>query len=462
MTPRTSLLRSLFASLALLIAFAGTAQADKFLDAVGAADKAILKDLYDGRIIEARPFGAQQNTGSLWKVKIEHEGRVREAIFKPRTFGDRDGWARTPMEAATYKLNRILGMDVVPPTAYRKNMNLNGQNFAEGALMLWVDDSHPIHDVAKKLWKPKHEPFASDLRVLQMLGRDADHENANNIIRGKHWKDGKYRVMKIDNEAMLRPSASVELHYNSAIWGKVTRFNPTTYAKLKALDFNHLKGDIGEHVSDGEIRQMLATRDRLVAHIDGQVRERGADKVFFTPEEVGFNASRASGRKAKGKDLVKFEKLMKAKGVKVVYVKAGDKSLKGGVGRTVLGKDGKLVVRIARGRSIRMGTLVEELVHVNQLRRMGKQTNGLQALHAHLLGAKGRVLRASMEAHAKGLVKLTTPNKREAKKVAKAQRKEQRKVVKLTGGQVRLRSASHHWSHAFRPAPRALRPAVRR
>lgn len=461
MTRTSLLLRSLLVALTLLVS-AGSARADKFLDAIGEADKAILKDLYDGRVIAARPFGAQGNTGSLWKVKIENEGRVREAVFKPRTLGDRDGWARTPMEVATYKLNRILGLDLVPPTAYRKNLNLNGQTFAEGALMLFVDDSHPIHNVDRNLWKPRHEPFASDLRVLQMLGRDADHENGNNIIRGKHWKDGTYRVMKIDNEAMLRNGASVELHYNSAVWGPVTRFNPTTYGKLKALNFNDLKGDIGEFVSDDEIRQMLGTRDRLVGHIDQQVRERGAQQVFFTPEEVGFNASRASGRQAKRKDLQKFERLMKAKGVKVVYVKAGDASLKGGVGRTVLGRDGKLVVRIARGRAIRMGTLVEELVHVNQLRRMGKQTGGLQLLHAQLLGAKGAAVRASMEAHAKGLVKLTTTGKREVKKLAKAQRREQGRVLSLTGGRLTLSAASHHWAHAFRPARATLRTALRR
>jgi hypothetical protein len=44
--------------------------------------------------------------------------RVR-AIYKPRVYGDAGGWHRTPMEYVAYRLNRLLGLDLVPPVAYR-------------------------------------------------------------------------------------------------------------------------------------------------------------------------------------------------------------------------------------------------------------------------------------------------------------------------------------------------------
>lgn len=125
-----------------LLTLPGSAHARTYLDAINDADRTITGDLYNGQIVWAAPFGANGNTGSLWKVKIEHEGRTRWALFKPRSPGDRDGWARTPMEVAMYKLNRILGMDLIPPSAYRRNVNLNGQHFSEGALLSWVDDTH--------------------------------------------------------------------------------------------------------------------------------------------------------------------------------------------------------------------------------------------------------------------------------------------------------------------------------
>ena len=45
--------------------------------------------------------------------------RVR-AIYKPRAYGDAGGWHRTPMEWVAYRLNVLLGLDYVPPVAYRQ------------------------------------------------------------------------------------------------------------------------------------------------------------------------------------------------------------------------------------------------------------------------------------------------------------------------------------------------------
>ena len=445
--------------LATLLVWSGQADARKFLDAAGEADKAILNDLHNGRIVEARPFGANGNTGSLWKVKIEHNGNTRWAVFKPRDFGDRDGWARTPMEVAMYKLNRILGMDMVPPTAYRRNVNLNGQHFGEGALMVWVDDSHGVNGVAKNLWKPRHEAFSSDLRILQILGRDADHQNAANILRGKHWRDGKYRMIKVDNEACMRPGSYLELQHNSAIWGQVFRFNKTTYNRLKELNFNDLKADVGEFMSDGEIRDWLKTRDGIVNLIGHLRREKGDGGVFFSKAEVAFDARKDRGRKAKGKDLSKFERLLKKKGVKVEFVNPKDPSLKGAVGKTVLTKLG-ITVRIARSnkQAVSMGTLVEELVHVNQLRRMSRSAGGLARLHGALAGKgkKVRAIKASMEAYAKGKVATFASTSRVQKtKVKRSQRRFQRQVARYAGNN---RPANSFWKTALQsPRPRRAR-----
>lgn len=457
---RHALLR--FAVLAVLLLPLGHAQAKNFMQSIGEADRAILNDLYNGRVIEAQPFGAQQNTGSLWKVKIEHEGRIREAIFKPRTYGDRDGWARTPMEVALYKLNRILGMDLVPPAAYRRNLTLNGNHFAEGALLAWVGDAHPVQNVPKKEWAPTHEAFASDLRILQMIARDADHENPKNIIRGKHWKDGQYRVMKVDNEACMRHGASVELHYNSAIWGQVNRFNPETYARLKDMTFDQLKGDVGEFLSDDEIREWLGTRDRLVKHMDKVAAEKGRQAVFFTPKEIGFDARRNVGKKAEDKDIAKFESLMDRKGVKVEYVSPGDQSLEGAVGKTVLHKDGTITVRLAMGQGNRgrpsYATLVEELVHVNQLVSMARRGGGLRALYKQLrkTDRKTTAVKASMEAYAKGKVKLTLNKESDKRKITKEQQKQQKKVV--ANAQVNPNETTTYWRTVGKPGA-AARPA---
>ncbi|MGZ3653398.1 MAG: hypothetical protein ACXWSC_19690, partial [Bdellovibrionota bacterium] len=109
-----------------------------------AAHDAITRDLFNGRITSVRRFSQNDNKHGLYVVQIEAvdhvtgEVRQREAFFKPRTWGDEDGWARAPMEYLAYDLNRKLDMDYVPPTAYRRGLHVeaDGQVFTEGAFIL--------------------------------------------------------------------------------------------------------------------------------------------------------------------------------------------------------------------------------------------------------------------------------------------------------------------------------------
>lgn len=384
-----------------LLLCAGQALGDRFLDSIDTQEKQILGDLHNGKIISAKPFGENGNMGSLWKVKIEHEGRVREAVFKPRPFGDREGWARTPMEAAVYKLDRILGTGLVPPVAYRRNLNLNGNHFGEGAMMLWAEGAHGIQNVPEHEWNPKREVFSSDLRIIQAISRDADNQNIHNILRAKSWKNGKWQLIKVDNEASMRDGAYVNLDHHLPTWGAVTRFNKQTFEKLKAMNYADLKMDVGEFISDKEIRQWLSTRDGLVSHIEGQTKVRG--DVFFGEQEVGFNAKKRIGKTATRAFRGKFDDKMKSKKVRVQYLKSTDARLRGAQGRTVLTPTG---VKVYLVKQPTKATLVEELVHVNQLHSMAKMAGGFSSLHVALTNDSNfaKLAPKSMEAYAKGRV----------------------------------------------------------
>src|SRR5690606_34488921 len=117
-----------------------------------------------------------------------------------------------------------------------------GNHFTEGAMVLWVDGAHGIADIPEQEWNPRREVFSSDLRVVQSISRDADNQNIHNILRAKSWKgDGKYQLIKVDNEASMREGAYVNLEHTLPTWGEVTRFNKKTYEKLKTLNFADLK-----------------------------------------------------------------------------------------------------------------------------------------------------------------------------------------------------------------------------
>ena len=397
--PRLVFLASLFA---LLLAGVPTAAlAESFERSISADEAEMLRDLERGAIVEAERFSQNGNTGNLWKVTVEHEGRRREAIFKPHEYGDRDGWARTPMEVAVYKLDRMLKLDLVPPVVYRREVDVDFKHFAAGALVLWVDGAHRIAGVPEHEWNPRREAFSSDLRILQILSRDADNQNIENIIRARHWRNGAWRLMKVDNEAAMRPGSYVNLDHKLPTWGKITRFRRQTFERLKELRFDDLKKDVGDYMSDGEIRDWLATRDGLVAHIQKRAAEDGG--VFFGEAELAVDNRQRKGPRATAKLRAKFELLMRQKGVEVVYTGADDPLLGGAQGRTLLGPKR---IRIVLPEAPTRATLAEELVHVNQLRTMAKGVGGLAALHQRMSAEsrESRDLVLSMELYAKGRV----------------------------------------------------------
>jgi hypothetical protein len=94
-------------------------------------------------------------------------GHLSRALFKPRAQGDFDGWHRVPIERVAYALSRLLGMDVVPPCVYRREMEFAGCRFPEGgALVHFVDGVRPLAEVAPGDWGTDKRALLSDTRIL--------------------------------------------------------------------------------------------------------------------------------------------------------------------------------------------------------------------------------------------------------------------------------------------------------
>jgi hypothetical protein len=163
--------------------------------------------------------------------------------------------------------------------------------------------------------------------------------------------------------------------------------------------------------------------------------------------------------------VAKFERMMRKKNVRVEYVSAGDPRLNGAVGQTVLDGRGRIKVRLARsGGTPLVATLTEELVHVNQLRKMGRQAGGRRALHGALLveGPLSDAIRASMEGYAKGRVSLTKISTLEKRKLRSAQRSHLQAMKRAAGSSVNR--PTRFWAGALGRAPRSSisQPAARR
>lgn len=243
----------------------------------------ITTDLFNGYVIKGKPFSENQNRNPMFKVQIKNPktGRVRDAFFKPRQFGDGGGWARMPMEYVSYEVNRKLGMDWVPPMAYRRNFNINGQTFAEGVLIYAVADAKVLGEVSENKLPISQKAIFSDHRVLSVLLQNEDG-HSKNMLFGRHWVTGTMMPFFIDFGASLRHGTSVTMTAYPAAGNRepVDTIRRITWEKLQELKRKDLQS-LREFITEGEITYILSIRDGIVAYYKRQINSRGESNVIL-------------------------------------------------------------------------------------------------------------------------------------------------------------------------------------
>jgi hypothetical protein len=244
----------------------------------------ITRTLYNGEVISITPFSENLNANALYVVKVKARDPstgadiVEEAIFKPRFLGDSGGFNRTPMEYVAYHLNQKLGMDYVPPTAYRRglHLNVNGVTLSEGALIHKVPDFKAIEDlVPTRAYPTSHEAITSDHRILNVLLHNSDG-HSKNLGVGTHWQDGKTSPTFIDFGASFRPGTDVTMTHYPAYGNSqpVTRVRASTLKELKKLKREDFDGPVGDNLmTSGEVSELLSRRDGIVSYFERLRRE---------------------------------------------------------------------------------------------------------------------------------------------------------------------------------------------
>lgn len=211
-------------------------------------------------------------------------GRHLRAIFKPRVPGDAGGWHRAPMEYVAYRLNLLVGLDYVPPTAYRTDgiaLNIDGENitYPEGAMMLWVEEARQLNTCPERAWGMRKDVLLSDTRVLDVLLHNSDRHHGHFLL-GRHWCSGALRPVLIDHAASFREDADVTmLHENAFQTGPVKCVAAGTYLRLRFLDCPTLLAEFSGLLSEAEIRGMSRRRDAILAYLDALVKQEGFEKV---------------------------------------------------------------------------------------------------------------------------------------------------------------------------------------
>jgi len=182
--------------------------------------------------------------------------------------GRRDGFFESyKSEIAAYQLDRLLQMDMVPPTVER---TVGGR---PSAVQLWVEGARMLKDIqAQKTPLPQTVAWNRQIyrqRVFDDLTANID-DNAGNLLI-----DGAWNLIKIDHSRAFTGLMTMPFEKQR------TRIDRPFFERLKALDRDTLRREIGALVEGGAVDALLSRRDTIVKQFEKLVATNGEAQVLL-------------------------------------------------------------------------------------------------------------------------------------------------------------------------------------
>lgn len=168
-----------------------------------------------------------------------------------RELNFRDNWR---FNIAAYRIDRLLGLHIVPVSVERT------WESRRGAFTWWLDGV--LMDEGERMKKKTPPPdarcWSEQARMLRLLDALIDNSDRNigNTLITKDW-----RIWAIDHTRAFR-YARVPRTLN-----ELSGIDRSVFARLEALDFDTLKREVDDYISDADINNVLARRDAIVERI---------------------------------------------------------------------------------------------------------------------------------------------------------------------------------------------------
>jgi len=239
------------------------------------------KFLQESEIVSSsKDFDEREAVTEPWTLVLEKDGITRRALWKNpegRFKGFLDNWK---CEIAAYRLDKLLELNMVPPTVEKR---FQGNR---GSCMLMLENV--INLRRKQEEKIKTPSYRMDpLNKATYIQRAWDNlianvdRNIGDVLYTKDWC-----MILIDHSRSFRSSKKYtkNLIFDEKYKGgpKLMKELPKAFVeKLKSLNFEQIRGAVGEYLSDEEINAVLARRDLIIEWLDKRIKELGEEKVLY-------------------------------------------------------------------------------------------------------------------------------------------------------------------------------------
>jgi len=243
------------------------AEREKWEEFLKTAEVVETRDIGDGVTLPLRVFLEKDGleTSGVWKnIKGMHQGYL-------------EGWQ---YEIAAYEMDKLVGLNMIPPTVERKVKGLTG------SLQLWIEHDYNLQDLVKKKIKIPSLKVVQ-IQKLNYLVRAFDSLIAN---EDRHQRNviftGDWRMILIDHSRTFRFKMKFA---NRLVYGKrgllgrklFKRLPQTFVEKVEELDKKKVQEAVGAYLTNMEMQGIMIRKKLLLKEIEEMIKEQGRDKVLY-------------------------------------------------------------------------------------------------------------------------------------------------------------------------------------